>query len=127
MIGRYRPAEENIEDFLARLQESAKADGFRYSLSGGPAAYLLQRFYQGTQAPIFIESTSSDLPKQLRLLPDREGPVTLLKAFGDLVFWRTREGTKLAHRWLIYAELMTQPDPRAHEAAEELRQEFLSQ
>lgn len=127
VIGRFRPPERNIEDFLARLRKAAKADSFRYSLSGGPAAYLLQKFYKGTHAPIFIKPVTRDSPQRLRLLPDREGPVTLLKAFGDLVFWSPADGTHLAHPWLIYAELMAEPDPRAHEAAEELREEFLSQ
>jgi hypothetical protein len=60
----------------------------------------------------------------LRLLPDRDGPITLLKAFGEIVYWRTADHTNVAHPWLIYAELMAEPDPRAHEAAEELRKEF---
>jgi hypothetical protein len=127
VIGRFRPPERNIDDFLARLRKEAKADDFRFSLSGGPAAYQLQKFYKGPHTPIFVRPATSDLPRQLRLLPDREGPVTLLKAFGDLVFWRSTDGVHLAHPWLIYAELMTEPDPRAHEAAEELRKEFLRQ
>jgi hypothetical protein len=127
VIGRFRPPEQSIDDFLHRLRKTAKADGFRYSLSGGPAAYRLQRFYKGPHAAVFIEPVTLASPQRLRLLPDREGPVTLLKAFGDLVFWRPEDGTHLAHPWLIYAELMTDTDPREHEAAEELRKEFLSQ
>ena len=42
-----------------------------------------------------------------------------------MVFWRTVDAVPLAHPWLIYAELMFEPDPRAHEAAAELRQEYL--
>jgi len=128
VIGRFRPQERDVQEFLARLQKAASTSTrFRYSLTGGPAAYLLQRMYRGRHAPVFVEAAAEDTPKRLRLLPDRNGPVTLLKAFGDMVYWRTVNGTSLADPWLIYAELMTEPDARAHEAAEELRKEFLSQ
>lgn len=126
VIGRYRPPEDSIQDFLVRLKEDAQANSLRYSLTGGPAAHRLQGFYHGVDAPIFIRSHTPNLLKRLRLLPDREGPVTLLRAFGDPPFWRKIEGTEIAHPWLIYAELLDDPNPRAHEAAEELQEELLS-
>ena len=87
----------------------------------------MQHFYQGTEAPIFLTEWNSEIQKCLRLLPDRNGPVTVLRAFGEPVFWRTIGALTVAHPWLIYAELMHSEDPRAHEAAEELRREFLSE
>ncbi len=128
LIGRFRPPEKSIESFVSRLQDAAAADGFRYALTGGPAAHRLQKFYFGPEAPVFIEPTVVGRlpPRSLRLLPDREGPVVLLKAFGDLVYWRTTDGASLTNPWLIYAELMNGPDPRAHEAARHLREEFLN-
>lgn len=127
VIGRYRPQEKNIDDFLARFQEAAATMGFRYALSGAPAAHRLQKFYRAQDATIFVEPEVRNLTKRLRLLPDRKGPVTLLESFGDLVYWRTVEGARLTHPWLIYAELMNNSDPRAHEAAQELRREFLEE
>jgi len=61
------------------------------------------------------------------LLPDRSGPITLLRAFGELVFWRQVSSWMVAPPWLVYSELMNADDPRAHEAALELRREFLTQ
>lgn len=75
---------------------------------------------------MFLEPSISVVTPYLRLFPDRKGPVTILKAFGDLVFWEKRENLMLAPPWLIYAELLSSKDPRAHEAARELRRELLN-
>lgn len=48
----------------------------------------------------------------------------VMRAFGTPVFWRAVGALTVAHPWLIYAQLMNSEDPRAHEAAEELRREF---
>ena len=84
-----------------------------------------QPYYRGAQTPVFATDTGPETRRLLRLLPDREGPITLLKAFGDLVFWRELDSVTVAPPWLIYAELMQSPDPRAHEAAEEFHGAFL--
>jgi hypothetical protein len=72
---------------------------------------------------MFIEPFSRKLVSQeLRILPDRSGPVILLRAFGEVAFWQQRDHHMLAPPWLIYAELLNSDDPRAHEAAKELQQ-----
>jgi len=123
-LGTFRPAEKTPESFLARLRKDVPP-GVRYSLSGGSAADLLQHFYHGSTVTLFLKPSSRATAQELRLLPDREGPITILSAFGDVVFWEEREQHMLAPPWLIYAELMSSTDPRAHEAAQELRREFL--
>ena len=123
LIGRFRFAEKTAEQFLARLRNSMPS-GVRYSLTGGPAVDLLQHFYRGPEVPMFIESPSRGIAQELRLLPDSDGPVTLLRAFGEVVFWQERDRHMLAPPWLIYAELLNSNDPRAHEAAREFQREF---
>ena len=66
------------------------------------------------------------IQRQLRLLPDRQGPLVLMRAFGEVVFGEEVSSIRLARRWLIYAELLNAEDPRAHEAAVEFRREFLA-
>lgn len=123
-IGTYRAPEKLAEDFLSRLRQEAPSS-IRYALTGGQAARLLQNYYRGPEVTVFVEPSTGGTAKQLRLLPDRQGSVTLLKAFGETVFWQVRDGLQLAPPWLIYAELLNSKDPRAHEAATEFRREFI--
>ncbi len=126
LLGRFRAPEAKSVEFLARVSASLASKGVRFSLTGGLAADLLQQFYRGPEIPLFINQWNPELQKQLRLLPDRQGPVMVMRAFGEPVFWRTIGNVTVAHPWLIYAELMNSDDPRAHEAAEELRHEYRS-
>jgi len=123
-LGTFRPSEKTAESFLARL--CAEVPPVKYSLSGGPAANLLQHFYRGPEVSLFLKPSIRAVTQQLRLLPDRDGPVTILNAFGNLVFWEERQHHMLAPPWLIYAELLSNNDPRAQEAAQEFRREFLA-
>ena len=125
MIGRFRAREGCVDDFLTRLQREASVRGFEFALTGGHASYRIRRYYKGPTATIFVRPAVQDLPRQLELLPDRGGPITLLRAFGKPVFWKKVDQTVIAHPWLIYAELLSEALPRAHEAAVELRSETL--
>lgn len=98
----------------------------RWSVTGGPAAQALQKFYRGLELPIFVDSFPDQLRLRLRIIPDKTGPLIFLRSFGTIPFWRETKPFPLAHPWLIYAELMYSSDPRAHEAAEELKREFLA-
>jgi hypothetical protein len=127
VLGRFRAPERDLADFLKRLPEAFEGSSWRYALSGGPAAEALQHFYCGSELPLFVSDDGAELRHRLRLLPDRNGPITLLRAFGELVFWRQVSSWMVAPPWLVYSELMNADDPRAHEAAIELRREFLNQ
>ena len=121
-LGRFRPAEKTVEQFLSRLHNVPP--GIKYALTGGAAADLLQHFYRAPEVQMFIEPASRKIGQDLRLLPDRDGLVTLLRAFGEVVFWQQRDRHTLAPPWLIYAELVNTNDPRAHEAAQQLQQDL---
>lgn len=60
-------------------------------------------------------------------LPDKSGPLIFLRSFGSVPFWQESGSFPIAHPWLIYSELMYSSDPRAHEAAEEIKREYLSE
>jgi hypothetical protein len=97
----------------------------KWSLTGGLASYRLQRFYKGTELILFLDSFSDQIVRKLRLLRDTNGPITLLRGFGTVTYWRELKGITVAHPGLIYSELMRSSDPRAHDAATELKSEFL--
>jgi hypothetical protein len=125
LIGRFRPADSGITEMLASVRKALAQQSIRWSVTGGPAANALQKFYRGLELPIFVDAFPDLLRRQLRILPDKSGPLIFLRSFGDIPFWRKTRPFPLAHPWLIYSELMYSSDPRAHEAAEELKREFL--
>jgi Transcriptional regulator, AbiEi antitoxin, Type IV TA system len=123
-LGQFRYQEKTPDAFLERL---AAEPGIRpYALTGAPAVKILQRYYTAPEVPIFCYQPTQAIVDRLRLLPDREGPVTLLRPFGNVVFGEERSPHRLAPPCLIYAELFESTDLRAHEAAEQLRREFLT-
>jgi hypothetical protein len=125
-VGRFRSPYKTPEEFIEKLPPLLEGGAAKFAITGGPASHALQRFYHGQDVPVFLTDTSTEVQQKLRLLPDRTGAVTLLRAFGELPFWRNVGGLTVAHPWLIYTELMNSTDSRAHEAAEELRREFLA-
>ncbi len=125
VIGRYRYPDPSIDRFLGRLSEEARTRKLQYALTGGPAAEAMQHFYHGSEASVFLAPPEPGILRALQLLPDRTGPVVLLRPFGELVYWKEFDGRMVAPPWLVYAELLASSDPRAHEAAEELRRGFL--
>ncbi len=124
-LGRYRHADKTTEEFLTRLSHAADGHKIAYALTGGPAADALLHIYRTPDVPLFVSTNDSVTLRNLRLMPDRQGPVTLLRAFGPLVYWRDVEGKTVAPPWLIYAELLTGVEDRDREVAEALRQKLL--
>lgn len=124
-IGRFRSAEQGTDRLLQQFGVTAARHEVGWAVTGAPAAYALQRFYRGQQVPVLMTHATPDFQRELRLVPDREGPVILLRAFGRHYAWKTVGELPVAHPWLIYAELIHQGDPRALEAADHLREEYL--
>jgi hypothetical protein len=124
-IGRFRPAETATGRLFRQCGVAATHHEIGWAVTGAPAAYALQRFYRGEQIPILVSHATPDFQRELKLAPDLAGPVTLLRAFGRHCVWRTVGTLPVAHPWLIYAELIHQGDPRALEAADHLREEYL--
>jgi len=125
-LNRFRSAEPSPEKALEKIRPTLAELSIRWSLTGGLAAHALQRFYKGTELVLFLDSFTGETVRRLRLLPDASGPITLLRGFGTIAYWKELQGTTIAHPWLIYSELMRSSDPRAHEAATELKGEFLN-
>jgi len=126
VMNRFRAPEAEPDVLLDRLRKTFSRLSLKWSLTGVQAAFHLQRYYRAPEVALFIDNPSREELRELRFLPDREGPITLLRPFGILPFWKEISGIAVAHPWLIYAELMHSPDPRAHEAAEQLRAQFIN-
>jgi hypothetical protein len=124
-IGRYRSQERDPDQFVKRFAEFAQQNNLEWALTGGAGAAELDRFYRGEETTLFIGHSAQDVPRRMALVPDRKGPVTLLRLFGPLVVLPRPEGRPTAHPWLLYAELLQHDDPRRLEAAEEIRMRYL--
>lgn len=126
LIGRFRAQETTDKLLLETFKRVFKEASVAWSLTGGPAVSLLQHFYKGVEMPVFVDRLTDDVQRRLRVLPDRTGPIIFMRSFGSLTRWKKIQGAEIAHPWLIFTELMLSQDPRAHEAAFNLKAEFLS-
>jgi len=88
ILGRFRSPERDISDFLQRLPAALERSPPAFAVTGGPAAELIQHFYRGPELPLFLRDSSPTVQQRLRLLPDRQGPIVILRAFGEMVFGR---------------------------------------
>lgn len=125
LMGRFRPLERDPNTLVAKFEQWAGQNEVPWAVTGAPAAFRLQRLYRGEEVPVFIRTVPDRLTRDLKLLPDKNGTVTLLREFGTLFPWRVEGGVPIAHPWLIYAELLHEGGARALEAATEIREKFL--
>ncbi|SPF32588.1 hypothetical protein SBA4_120017 [Candidatus Sulfopaludibacter sp. SbA4] len=124
-LGRFRGPYKDGAGFVRALAKACAQRAAPWALTGSAGAYQLDRFYRGPETVAFAGSWDASLARELRLLPDRAGPITILNPFGNLVVWPRPKKPPVAHPWLIYAELLHNGEPRAIEAAEELRRNHL--
>ncbi|MCY2961764.1 MAG: type IV toxin-antitoxin system AbiEi family antitoxin [Planctomycetota bacterium] len=95
-------------------------------IGGELGAALLTRGLRPTRAALHIDGLDpNDVMRRLGLLPDREGDVDLLRAFGAEPGDERGDGARTADPLLVRAELLTQPDDRLIEVAERLRTKFI--
>lgn len=122
-IGRYRargptPAEHEaaLRPHLARLGE--------WRWGGGAGAQRLTGFYRGDQTIVYLAGTPDAAAlRRLPLVPDRDGNVLLARAPGPLAF--SGPSTEVVHPLLVYADLLSENNERAREAAAQIRDQFL--
>ncbi|MBL8861736.1 MAG: hypothetical protein JNK02_06955 [Planctomycetes bacterium] len=120
---RRRPGTE-----LDALADGIVAAGLtgRVHVGGELGAALLTRGLRPTRAALHIDGPDpNDVMRRLGLLPDREGDVDLLRAFGAEPGEERGDRTHTADPLLVRAELLTQPDDRLIEVAERLRIDFI--
>lgn len=126
LINRFRSLEKDADKFVSEFIRIVDQSGKNYALTGGAGAFVLQHFYRGPETAIFVEGITPDIERRAKLLADPRGPIVLLRDFGDpSAFRQLVRGVWVAHPLLIYLELLQQEDPRAHEAAKRIREEFL--
>jgi hypothetical protein len=123
LIGRYRAAERDPALLEQRVEPLLdKVATWRYG--GGAAAMRLTGHFRSERTVIYLQDPPADLPARLRLLPDRAGPIVLMREPGRLAFESPRP--RCVHPLLAYADLLAEHDSRAREAAGELYEQCLA-
>jgi hypothetical protein len=123
IIGTYRTQTREPEA-LEQIVQRAWSDR-PWALGAGAAAWRMTHHYRGPETVIHVESAPIEALRELRAIPAQEGSLTLLRAPGTLAFKGI--APHLAHPLLVYAEMVISADPRMREAAQEVRDEFLSE
>ena len=122
-VGRYRT---QITDPELLEREIANAFGDHvWALGGGAAAWRMTHYYRGPDTVLHVHELPSDALKAIRAIPARDGTLTILRVPGDVPYRGTTPHT--AHPLLAYAEMISSSDPRMNEAANELREKFLTE
>ena len=125
LMGTFRPTEHDSAVLLRTFNNWASRNKVVWAATGGLAAFALERLPRDERITIFLASRPEELQPELKLSPDRNGSVSLLRSFGTLFPWRLLHGMPVAHPLLIYAELLHEGGPRAIEAAAQIRARHL--
>jgi len=116
-LGRYRTPASNPDELESSVTAALKAtDGGRWG--GGAAAMRLTRYYRGASTILHLQNAPADLLKRIKAVPDRNGPLELVRFPGPVALRGETQDT--VHPLLVYAELMRENDERAREAAQDI-------
>ncbi len=105
----------DLEERIASTFKSMGKGDYRWG--GTTAGYRFTRHYRGPKTTVHVQSAPADLGQRLRGLPDRNGNLIVMDAFGT-INWSARTDT--VHPLLVYSEMLRDGDERAREAAEDL-------
>ena len=123
LVGRFRARARDLPTLESQLAATLTPDT-SWRWGGGAAAQRLTQFYRGEQTVLYVEEAPADLAKRLALVPERAGPVVLVRSPGALAFRSPHPET--VHPLLVYADLLAEGHDRAREAAAELSARFLT-
>jgi len=92
---------------------------------GEPAGALLTNFLNPEIFTIYTQKPKTEIMKQLRLVPDKNGNVELMEVFWETALFNfLNVNHKTVPPFLAYAELITSLDSRNRETAERIKQKY---
>lgn len=116
-----------IDAVANRVKDAAVAGPERHVALGGTwGADALVRFYRGPRLVLHADPPARAWVRRLHIVPDERGLVTILAPVAPAM-WAHLLQTPMgpvAPPLVLYAELRTDPDPRAQELAAELARKF---
>jgi hypothetical protein len=129
--GRYRFANRS----MMRKWRDYPLERFQSSFWGGEAAADLYTGYLNPEKlTIYTDNRVLNIMKALKLVPDNNGQVEILRTFWDLDYHQKHDFLSLAHQvnrpvapiFLVYSDLVISKDDRNFEVANMLYEKYLS-
>jgi hypothetical protein len=122
LVGRFHAQEQDPKALQERLRPILDTCG-TWRWGGATAALRVAPHYQGERTVVHLEEVPSDLPRRLRAIPGRDGPLVILRTLGEVSLHGATPDT--VHPLLAWAELLEENHDRAFEGAAELREKAL--
>lgn len=119
LIGRYHLTSGATEEQIAVAARKAGAWGW----GGTSGAYKLTRYYRGPGFSLHLDGPHQQFLRDVRAAPSPTGELVVIKGVGPLTYQAPEPD--VVHPLLIYAELLASTDPRAHDTANEFREQFI--
>lgn len=123
LIGTFR-VKDGSPEAMERLVGEAMGER-TWAIGGTAAAWRLNHHLAPDDLAVHLPDPPPDLPKRLRALPAEAGPLILLRTPGTVAY--DGPGPHLVHPLLAYTEMLCSRDARVRSAAEELREQHLSE
>jgi len=112
-LGRFRARPMDLSELEQGITDKLK--GQLYSFGGGAGLERMNGYYRGTRTIVYLDDAIP--PMSGLLVPDEHGEVIFARFPGNCARDEDQDLSPL----LIYLDLMTEGEPRAREAAAELR------
>jgi hypothetical protein len=118
--------ERSLDELIHDIQGTAGAE--KIMVGGELGAALITGDLRPQSVTLHLLGEPQKIMTQLRLVPDPDGPVDVLDAFGRFNQWegRTLKGLTIADPLLMRAELLLQHSERLRTIAEELRTSYIA-
>lgn len=126
LVGRFRPRSAKNAGELAEEISHALKGRVPFRWGGATAAFRLDGWYTSDRVTIHLEDHVPPTSVQaLRMIPDPEGVVTVLRTPGSVAL-RSPDVTTV-HPLLVWAELLEEGNDRASEAAMRIAGRFFEE
>ncbi len=123
MVGRFRTQDADPAAMEERLEKEL-GKSLVWAWGGGSAAMRMTKHYRGEETVLHVCDPANDLPRRLRALPAMDGPLIIQRTPNKSAFDSVAPHT--VHPLLVVAELAISANPRAREAALEIRERYLN-
>jgi hypothetical protein len=123
IMGRFRTQDADPAAMEERIEKEL-GESVIWAWGGGSAAMRMTKHYRGEDTVLHVCDPANDLPRRLRALPAVDGPLIIQRTPNKTAFEGVEPHT--VHPLLVFADLMVNANPRAREAALELRERYIN-